>query len=108
MPTVIDFSVSKLIRQRYQRCPSDTEILFVIGMYKYAAFAGNRFLEENKEAVKSCVTFLESKLDEHRLIPGMDWRDTMPVYIRQVSSCKPDASSRHVRIAGKLCGVEFS
>ena len=81
MPTVIDYSVSKLIRQRYQCCPSDTEILFVIGMHKYAAAAGNQFLEENKKAVKSCVAFLESKLDAHRLIPGMDWRDAMPVYI---------------------------
>jgi hypothetical protein len=81
MPTVIDFSASKLIRQRFQRCSSDAEILFVIGMHKYAAVAGNKFFEENVEAVKSCVAFLESKLDEHRLIPGMDWRDAMPVYI---------------------------
>jgi hypothetical protein len=81
MPTVIDFSVSKLIRQRFQRCSSDAEILFVIGMHKYAAVVGDRFFEENKEAVKSCVSFLESKLDAYRLIPGMDWRDAMPVYI---------------------------
>jgi hypothetical protein len=81
IPTVIDYSSSKFIRQRYQCCPSDTEILFVIGMHKYAAIAGNKFLEENREAVKSCVAFLESKLDAHRLIPGMDWRDAMPVYI---------------------------
>ena len=81
MPTVIDFSVSKLIRQRYQRCLADTEILFVIGMHKYASVAGNKFFEENKEAVKSCLAFLESKLDEHLLISGMDWRDAMPVYI---------------------------
>jgi len=81
MPTVIDYSYSKLIRQRYQRCPSDTEILFVIGMHKYAAIAGNKFFEENKEAVKSCLAFLNSKLDSHLLIPGMDWRDAMPVYI---------------------------
>ena len=80
MPTVIDFSFSKLIRQRYQPCPSDTEILFVIGMRKYAEFAGNQFFKENEETVKSCVTFIESKLDEHGLIPGMDWRDTMPNY----------------------------
>ena len=81
MPTVIDFSVSKLIRQRYQRCSSDAEILFVIGMYKYAAIGGNKFFEENKKAVKSCVAFLECKLDTHGLIPGMDWRDAMPMYI---------------------------
>ena len=81
MPTVIDFSVSKLIRQRYQRCSSDAEILFVIGMYKYTAAAGNRFFEENKKAVKSCVAFLEGKLDANWLIPGMDWRDAMPMYI---------------------------
>ena len=81
MPTVIDYSVSKLIRRTYQRCPVDTEILFVIGMHKYAAIAGYQFFEENKEAVKSCVAFVESKLDGHRLIPGMDWRDAMPVYI---------------------------
>ena len=81
MPTVIDYSASKFIRQMYQRCPSDTEILFVIGMHKYAATEGNKFFEENEEALKSCVTFLESKLDAHRLIPGMDWRDAMPVYI---------------------------
>ena len=80
MPTVIDFSFSKLIRQRYQRCPSDTEILFVIGMRKYAEFADNQFFKANEETVKSCVTFIENKLDEHRLIPGMDWRDTMPNY----------------------------
>ena len=81
MPTVIDYSSSKFFRQRYQCCPSDTEILFVIGMHKYAAIAGNKFFEENKEAVKSCVAFIEGKLDAHRLIPGMDWRDAMPVYI---------------------------
>ena len=81
MPTVIDYSFSKLIRQRYQRCPSDTEILFVIGMQKYAAIAGNKFFEENKEAVKSCLAFLDRKLDEHLLVPGMDWRDALPVYI---------------------------
>jgi len=70
-----------LIRRTYQRCPVDTEILFVIGMHKYAAIEGNKFFEENKEAVKSCVAFVESKLDGHQLIPGMDWRDAMPVYI---------------------------
>ncbi len=80
MPTVIDFSVSKLIRQRYQSCPSDTEILFVIGMRKYAEFAGDQFLKENEETVKSCVAYVESKLDEHGLVPGMDWRDTIPCY----------------------------
>ena len=80
MPTVIDFSLSKLIRQRYQPCPSDTEILFVIGMRKYAEFAGDQFFKENEETVKSCVAFIENKIDEHRLIPGMDWRDTMPNY----------------------------
>ncbi|HYA77588.1 MAG TPA: hypothetical protein VEF91_02605, partial [Verrucomicrobiae bacterium] len=81
MPTVIDYSVSKLIRQRYQRCVSDTEVLFVIGMRKYGAIAGNKFFEENNEAVTSCLAFLEGKLNAHRLIPGMDWRDAMPVYI---------------------------
>ena len=81
MPTVIDFSVSKLIRQMYQSCPSDTEILFVIGMRKYAEFGGNQFFKENEEAVKSCVTFIENKLDKHQLIPGMDWRDTIPNYM---------------------------
>ncbi len=81
MPTVIDFSVSKLIRQRYQSCSSDTEILFVIGMRKYAEFAGNQFFKENEEAVKSCVAFIENKLDERQFIPGMDWRDAMPNYI---------------------------
>ena len=80
MPTVIDFSFSKLIRQRYQPCPSDTEILFVIGMRKYVEFAGNQFFKENEETVKSCITFIESKLDEHGLIPGLDWRDTIPNY----------------------------
>jgi hypothetical protein len=80
MPTVIDFSSSKLIRQRYQPCPSETEILFVIGMRRYAEFAGGQFFKENEETVKSCVTFIENKLDEHQLIPGMDWRDTMPNY----------------------------
>jgi hypothetical protein len=50
-------------------------------MHKYAAIAGNKFLEENREAVKSCVSFIEGKLNSHQLIPGMDWRDAMPVYI---------------------------
>jgi len=80
MPTVIDFSVSRLIRQRYQSCPSDTEILFVIGMRKYAEFAGDHFFRENEEAVKSCVTFIKNRLDEHQLIFGMDWRDAIPNY----------------------------
>jgi len=81
IPTVIDYSVRKLDRQRYQRCPSDSEILFVIGMYKYASNGGHKFLEDNRQAVKSCVAFIESKLDAHHLIAGMDWRDSMPVYI---------------------------
>lgn len=80
MPTVIDFSVSKLIRQTYQSCSSDTEILFVIGMLKYAGSSGNQFFKENEEAVKLCLAFIEGKLDEHQLIPGMDWRDAMPAY----------------------------
>ena len=32
LPTVIDFGYGKLMRQRYQSCPSDTGILFVMGM----------------------------------------------------------------------------
>ena len=80
MPTVIDFSVTKLIPQRYQSCPCDTEILFVIGMSKCGEFAGNQFFKENEKAIKSCVTFIEGKLNEHHLIPGMDWRDTIPNY----------------------------
>jgi hypothetical protein len=81
MPAVIDYSVSRLIRQTYQPCLSDTEILFVIGMHKHAATAGNKFLDKNKDAVNSCLTFLNNKLNAHHLIPGMDWRDAMPVYI---------------------------
>ncbi len=81
MPTVIDFSVSKVIRQRYQRCSSDAEILFVIGMHKLASVGSEEFFDENLEAVKLCVAFIENKLDSHKLIPGMDWRDAMPVYI---------------------------
>ena len=81
MPTVIDYSVSKVIRQRYQRCPSDAEILFVIGMHKLAAVGCDEFFDENLESVKLCVAFIENKLNANRLIPGMDWRDAMPVYI---------------------------
>ncbi len=81
MPTVIDYGVSKVIRQRYQRCPSDAEILFVIGMNKLVAVGCDEFFDENLESVKLCVAFIENKLDSHRLIPGMDWRDAMPVYI---------------------------
>ena len=81
MPTVIDYSVSKLIRQRYQRCSTDAEILFVIGMQKLVAVGCDEFFDENLESVKLCVAFIENKLDAHRLIPGMDWRDAMPVYI---------------------------
>ncbi|HMK94375.1 MAG TPA: hypothetical protein VK536_03140 [Candidatus Limnocylindrales bacterium] len=80
IPSVIDLSFSKLIRQRYQSCPSDTEILFVIGVRKHAEFAGNQFFKENEEAVKSCVAFIENKLDTHQLLPGMDWRDAIPNY----------------------------
>jgi GH15 family glucan-1,4-alpha-glucosidase len=81
MPTVIDYGVSKVIRQRYQRCPSDAEILFVIGMNKLVAVGCDEFFDENLESVKLCVAFIENKLDSHRFIPGMDWRDAMPVYI---------------------------
>lgn len=81
MPTVIDHSVSRWMHQTFQPCLCDTEILFVIGMHKFAAVAGNGFLEENKEAVRSCVKFLEGRLNEHGFIPGMDWRDAMPVYV---------------------------
>ena len=81
MPTVIDYSVSKVIRQRYQRCPVDAEILFVIGMQKLVAVGCDEFFDENLESVKLCLAFIENKLDAHKLIPGMDWRDAMPVYI---------------------------
>jgi hypothetical protein len=81
MPTVIDYSPSKIIRQRYQRCPSDAEILFVIGMNKLAAAGCNDFFDENLESINLCLKFIENKLDSHRLIAGMDWRDAMPVYI---------------------------
>jgi hypothetical protein len=81
MPTVIDYSPSKVIRQRYQRCPSDAEILFVIGMHKLVSVGCDEFFDENLESMKLCVAFIENKLDSHRLIPGMDWRDAMPVYI---------------------------
>ena len=81
MPTVIDYSVSKVIRQRYQRCSTDAEILFVIGMQKLVAVGCDEFFDENLESVKLCLAFIEDKLDAHRLIPGMDWRDAMPVYI---------------------------
>lgn len=81
MPTVIDHSVSRLLPETYQRCAVDTEILFVIGMCKHAAVAGNRFFDENQKVVKDCVAFIESKLNADRLIPGMDWRDAMPVYV---------------------------
>ena len=80
MPTVIDYSISKLLRQRYQLCPSDNEILFATGMCKYAESVDNQFFKENRAALKSCVAFVESKLDQHHLIPGMDWRDAMPNY----------------------------
>ncbi len=80
MPTVIDLTYSKLIRQRYQSCPCDTEILFVIAMCKYAEFAGDQFFREKGATVNSCVKFIENKLDEHKFISGMDWRDAMPNY----------------------------
>ena len=81
MPTVIDYSVSKVIRQRYQRCSSDAEILFVIGMQKLVAVGCDEFFDENLESVKLCMAFIENKLDKNRFIPGMDWRDAMPVYV---------------------------
>ncbi len=81
MPTVIDYSVRKVIRQRYQRCPSDAEILFVIGMQKLVAAGCDEFFDENLESVRLCLAFIENKLDAHKFIPGMDWRDAMPVYI---------------------------
>jgi hypothetical protein len=80
MPTVISYSYNKLIVRRFQSCISDTEILFVIGMCEYANFAGSEFFNENEVAVNSCVAFIEGKLNEHGLIPGMDWRDAMANY----------------------------
>ncbi len=81
MPTVIDYSVRKVIRQRYQRCSSDAEILFVIGMQKLVDAGCDEFFDENLESMRLCLAFIESKLDAHRFISGMDWRDAMPVYI---------------------------
>jgi hypothetical protein len=81
MPTVIDYSVTKVMRQSYQRCSSDAEILFVIGMNKLATSGCSEFFDENLESMKLCTVFIENKLDVHRFIPGMDWRDAMPVYI---------------------------
>ena len=81
MPTVIDYSMKKVVRQRYQRCSSDAEILFVVGMHKLVAVGCDEFFDENLESVKLCDAFIQNKLDSHRFIPGMDWRDAMPVYI---------------------------
>ena len=93
MPTVIDYSASKFIRQRYQCCPSDTEILFIIGMHKYAAIAGNKFLEENKEAVKSCVCIPREQTGCTSAYPRHGLEGCNASLHRQVPSCKPDASS---------------
>ena len=81
MPTVIDYSANRVIRQRYQRCPSDAEILFVLGMQKLVKVGCDEFFDENIESIRLCIAFIENKLDAHKLIPGMDWRDAMPIYI---------------------------
>jgi len=80
MPTVIDYGMRKLFYLRFQSCPSDTEILFIIGMLKYNNFARDEFFKENEDAVNSALVFIKSHLNEHQLIPGMDWRDAMPNY----------------------------
>ena len=80
IPTVISNSYNKLIKRMFQFCISDTDILFMSGMWKYAYFAGTEFFKENEVAVNSCVAFIEDKLNEHGLITGMDWRNAMANY----------------------------
>jgi hypothetical protein len=63
MPTVIDYSPSKVIRQRYQRCPSDAEILFVLGMNKLVAVGCDEFFDENLHGLEGCDARL------HRQVP---------------------------------------
>lgn len=61
---------------------SDTEMLFVIGMIKYAKFASDQsFLEQNLLAISRCLGYIDRHLDKHGLIPGMDWRDAMSNYM---------------------------
>lgn len=61
---------------------ADTEILFIIGVAKYATFTSDlQFLEKNAGSLKRCLDYIERKLDKEGLIPGMDWRDAMPNYM---------------------------
>jgi len=63
---------------------SDGEILFLIGSRKYAEFSGDSsFLEENADAFKRCLGFVEDRLNEFGFIPGMDWRDAIPNYMEK-------------------------
>lgn len=61
---------------------ADTEILFIIGVAKYATFTYDmQFLQQNEGRLKLCLDYVERRLDKDGLIKGMDWRDAMPNYI---------------------------
>ncbi len=61
---------------------ADTEILFILGVAKYAtATSDTQFLEQNAVGLKRCLDYIERKLDKNGLISGMDWRDAMPNYM---------------------------
>jgi len=80
LPTVISSSLRGALNQRFQRWTADTEILFLIGSREYAQYTGDGdFLQLHAGELDRTRSFVESRMKARGLIPGMDWRDALPI-----------------------------
>jgi glycogen debranching enzyme len=57
---------------------ADSDILFVVGMKKYAEATGDPdVFDANAPALEACLCAIESRQDSHGFVSGMDWRGGM-------------------------------
>jgi glycogen debranching enzyme len=81
VPTVITTPLRGIFNQAFHSWTSDTEILLIISVWKYAKFTDDSdFLKKHEPQMSRCLRFIEGRLDEFGLMPGMDWRDATPNY----------------------------
>ena len=81
LPTVITSPLRRVLNQSFHFWTSDTEVLCLIGICKYAKQSGDSgFLKEHSLEIDRCLGFIRGRLDGLGLLPGMDWRDAVPNY----------------------------
>jgi hypothetical protein len=81
IPTALSSNRKRIFNQRFQSWTADSEILFIIGARKYAHYTGDaEFLRLHAEQLDRCLSFVESHVNAHGLVPGMDWRDALLNY----------------------------